>query len=67
MHFVPMKLYYITSSIMNLIGSYLQVICEFCNNCRDVDLCRDAYISYDESSSRWVSKFSSKFHTTRHL
>jgi len=29
-----------------------EVICEFCNNCRDVDLCRDAYISYDESSNR---------------
>ena len=29
-----------------------QVICEFCNNCRDLDLCRDPYILMDETSDR---------------
>ena len=30
----------------------LQVICESCNNCRDLDLCRDPFITHDESSNR---------------
>ena len=29
-----------------------QVICEACNNCRDLDLCRDSFIGFDEPTNR---------------
>ncbi len=32
----------------------VQVICEFCNNCRDLDLCRDTFIATDEASGKLV-------------
>ena len=46
---------------------WLQVICAFCNNCRDLDLCRDAYISYDETSNRYEGKTSLMSHSHSHL
>ena len=32
-----------------------EVICEACNNCRDIDLCRDPFTVYDENADRLVS------------
>lgn len=29
-----------------------EVICESCNSCRDIDLCRDPYTTIDEQSGR---------------
>ena len=29
-----------------------EVICESCNSCRDIDLCRDLYTATDEQSGR---------------
>jgi len=29
-----------------------QVICDSCNHCRDVDLCRDPFIQPDETTGR---------------
>ena len=43
------------------------MICAFCNNCRDLDLCRDAYISYDETSNRYEGKTSLMSHSHSHL
>jgi DNA polymerase epsilon subunit 1 len=36
-----------------------EVICESCNNCRDLDLCRDPFITHDESSNRmqWLCSY----------
>ena len=31
-----------------------EVICEACNNCRDIDLCRDPFTVYDENANRLV-------------
>ncbi len=32
----------------------LQVICDDCNNCRDLDLCRDSKIAYNEELDRYT-------------
>ena len=32
--------------------SLSQVICEYCNNCRDLDLCRDSFIRQEDNSDR---------------
>ena len=30
------------------------VICEHCNHCRDIDLCRDPHTTYDEQLDKYV-------------
>lgn len=32
------------------------VICESCNGCRDIDLCRDPYIVTDQQTNRYYSE-----------
>ena len=37
------------SNLISLHGKMFQVICKQCNHCRDIDLCKDPFVSSDNS------------------
>lgn len=37
-----------------------EVICEACNSCRDIDLCRDPYTDYNQQMERLVAHISAE-------
>ena len=37
------------SNLISLHGEMFQVICKQCNHCRDIDLCKDPFVSSDNS------------------